>query len=465
MPTRISETVKSAVIQQWLEGIARDTIAANNDLSGGGVTNIINEWKQGLGSSVADGLRELAVASKKIGITPAQCASGCRVEKIMINLGVKENGFEPFILEIYNRCKDLGLTPENIASHLKDLLDFSTTDAIPFSQIRNYVKQKADEKEKLEQEIKKLEWKIEMLTLEQSDRQFLRDQAFQDEKMTAADLRWYSNLKAELGKYDIPVDDISKFAKAVSGIRELGYDVGKVIREFSDYESVETQRKMLQDSVKMLQNELNHLSQKCSSLENTVNSHEQIISIFKELEGMGFGLEELKLLWNTINEIAVANNIPLNEAQRKFFKGVEEQYDKKLGFESKVQNLKAEVNKLTQEKKRLHEELLAQPLIGPILIGLFQIGVNEQDIINMAYIFQRHADGGSSSTSISIDTQTLIAELQKYGSIKSTIEQLDQKADKLRNEIASLKAQKQDILARSIYSRQSYQIYSGPLIY
>ena len=139
----------------------------------------------------------------------------------MINLGVKENGFEPFILEIYNRCKDLGLTPENIASHLKDLLDFSTTDAIPFSQIRNYVKQKADEKEKLEQEIKKLEWKIEMLTLEQSDRQFLRDQAFQDEKMTAADLRRYSNLKAELGKYDIPVDDISKFAKAVNGIESL----------------------------------------------------------------------------------------------------------------------------------------------------------------------------------------------------------------------------------------------------
>ena len=104
-------------------------------------------------------------------------------------------------------------------------------------------------------------------------------------------------------------------------------------------------------------------------------------------------------------------------------------------------------------------------MIGPILIGLFQIGVNEQDIINMAYIFQRHADGGNSSTSISIDIQTLIAELQKYGSIKSTIEQLGQEADKLRNEIASLKAQKQDILARSIYSRQIYQVYSGPLIY
>ena len=139
-----------------MEGIARDTIAANNDLSGGGVTNIINEWKQGLGSSVADELRELAVALKKIGITPAQCALGSRVTKIMINLGVKENGFEAFITDTYNRCKDLGLTPENIAFHLKDLFDFSTTYAIPFSQIPKYVKQKADEKTKTRGRNKKM---------------------------------------------------------------------------------------------------------------------------------------------------------------------------------------------------------------------------------------------------------------------------------------------------------------------
>ncbi len=190
-----------------------------------------------------------------------------------------------------------------------------------------------------------------MLTLEKSDRQFLRDQALQDERMTATELKWYSNIKAELRKYDIPVDDISKFAKAVDGIRQYGYDVGKVISEFSESQSLETRHKMLQDSVRMLQNESNYLGQKCFSLENTVNSHKQIIFIFKELEGMGFGLEELKLLSNTINEIAVANNIPLNEAQRKFFKDIEEQYDKKLGFESKVQNLKAEVNTLTREKE------------------------------------------------------------------------------------------------------------------
>ena len=58
-----------------------------------------------------------------------------------------------------------------------------------------------------------------MLTLEKSDRQFLLDQVLQDERMTATELKWYSDITAELRKYAIPDDDIPKFAKAVNGLR------------------------------------------------------------------------------------------------------------------------------------------------------------------------------------------------------------------------------------------------------
>src|ERR1044072_165051 len=271
MPARLPDNIKSLVIQQWLEGKPRNDIAAENGLSDGAVTNIVNEWKHKLGFSLADDLRELAVTMKRVGVTASQCALGFRVAMIMLNMGIKEDDFESYILDIYNHCKNIGLPPENIASHLKDLAELSTTN-MPFSQIPNHIKQKADEKQKLEEEIKNLEWKIEMLTLEQSDRQFLRDQALQDERMTATDLKWYSNLKAELRKYGIPVDDISKFAKAVNGLRQYGYDVGKVISEFLDHESHVTRHRMLEHSVKMLQSELNYLSQQCSFAQNTLNS-------------------------------------------------------------------------------------------------------------------------------------------------------------------------------------------------
>ena len=69
--------------------------------------------------------------------------------------------------------------------------------------------------------------------------------------MTATELKWYSDLRAELRKYDIPVNDLQTLQKQL-GIRQYGYgyDVGKVISEFSESQSLETRRKMLQDSVR-----------------------------------------------------------------------------------------------------------------------------------------------------------------------------------------------------------------------
>jgi len=85
--------------------------------------------------------------------------------------------------------------------------------------------------------------------------------------------------------------------------------------------------------------------------------------------------------------------MPFDEAQQKFYKDVEEQYNNKLGFESTVQNLQLEINKLSEQNNRL-------PLVGPLLVRLVQSGVNEQDIINVAYIFHTHT--GTKSNSIDI---------------------------------------------------------------
>jgi hypothetical protein len=43
MPAAIPETIKSKVISQWLRGLSRDTIAQDNNISAGAVSNITNE--------------------------------------------------------------------------------------------------------------------------------------------------------------------------------------------------------------------------------------------------------------------------------------------------------------------------------------------------------------------------------------------------------------------------------------
>lgn len=122
----------------------------------------------------------------------------------------------------------------------------------------------------------------------------------------------------------------------------------------------------------------------------------------------------------------------------KFITDIEEQYDKKLGFESKLERLQTEVNKANQALTRSRIELSMVQLVGPALAKLIQSGIKEQDIINLASIFERYSTG--------IDRQSLISELDKYGSLKSAIEKLTEENGKLINDMTSLNKEKQELI-------------------
>jgi hypothetical protein len=450
MPIKLPENVRSLVIQQWLEGKQRDKIAVDNGLSAGAVTNIVISWRQALGFAAADELRDLAVTVKKVGITPAQCAVGFRVAMMMNRLGIKEDSFESFMSDGYNRCKNLGLTPENIASYLTDLLEFSKS--VPISDIPHYIEQKKQEKKKLEEEIERLKEQKEDLAAQKSAAEDLREATLHAEEMTTARLRWYSDIKRELSRYGIPVDDISQLAKVVGGIKQYGYDTKKVLNEFLNLESLKAQYQSYQDGIEFLRNNYDGLTKDCSSLQQMVSLYNRTLATYQELETMGFGLKELKFLRNTIREIAGANNITLDTAIQKFFKDIDEQYDDKLGLESKIDKLRTEVNRLIQEEARLRMQLSVLQSTGPLLIRLIQRGVSEQDIVDIAELLTNDVDITSSNNKGSIgikEIRLLIAELRTYGSIKSSIRQLSQKVDKLRNQISSLRTEKQDLNAQN----------------
>jgi chromosome segregation ATPase len=198
---------------------------------------------------------------------------------IMINLGVKEDSFESFVRDVYNRCKDLGSSTENIANHLRDMLGFSKTGSISLSEISDYVMQKADEKGKLEGKIGKLKHQLETLEKEKSDAEANTNIALKNEKMTAAELAGYSDLKVELRKYGLPIDDISKLAPIVNGISRHGYEVDKVLQAFSNLDSLAAQNKLYRGMLQELGNKVNSLKQQCSILEQMANSHNQSIYI------------------------------------------------------------------------------------------------------------------------------------------------------------------------------------------
>ena len=432
MPYKLPDGIKSLVIQQWLQGRPRNEIAAQNGLSSGAVTNIVNEWRYTLGLAAADELRELAVTMKKVGITASQCALGSRIATSMLRIGINEESFETFALGVYNSCKDIGLSPESISSHIQDLVEFSK-DVLPLSKIPGYLKEKKDEKSKLEQEIGTLNAEISRLKQEKKDCEHALDQALKERDMTISELKWYSDLKAELRKYSIQIDDISEFARLVNNIRQhSNYQVDKVINEFWSLDMLRTAHEKLQKDVHSLKNDINSLEQQRTTLEVIVNMHNQANSAYKDLKAMGFGLNELNFLFNMINEIAVENDIPPTKAVRKFLSDVEEQYDKKVAFEDKLHKMSDDLNNLRKEKANLRTELQLNPLIGPKLVKLTQSGLSEQDIINVASLIEKYAARGN-----------IISDLEKYGGLKSAVQRLTQELDTLKKDTASLISQKE----------------------
>ena len=131
------QELRAAIIEDWLNGKPRDTIARDNSLSAGSVSSIISEWRNALTSPIADALRELGITLRKSRITASQCALGFRLASIMKDIGVDEDNFGHFVSEVYNKCKDTGLQPEYIANNIKQILDL--TGSIPLSQIPEFV--------------------------------------------------------------------------------------------------------------------------------------------------------------------------------------------------------------------------------------------------------------------------------------------------------------------------------------
>jgi hypothetical protein len=82
-----------------------------------------------------------------------------------------------------------------------------------------------------------------------------------------------------------------------------------------------------------------------------------------------------------------------------------------------------------------------------MLQRLIENGVKEQDIIELASIFETY--GGSRPGDNPMDKQTLITELAKYGSFKAMIQPLEQKYNELKNKVASLEAKENELNNRN----------------
>jgi hypothetical protein len=529
----ISESIKSQVIQKYLDGKSRDQISRETGISTGKISNLVKDWKDGIDIPNIEEVREFAIAVKKSGMSMGQCARGYRIAQLMKNLGIAddtgdnedEDGdssrtidskyieFSSFVQDIYLGCKKLKILPSSIFSWIKDLLDCqfqsdydnsilfidqqqqqqqqqnekenelpisssklkkddtlaSEIKIIPFiSQVSHYITQKKKEYGKLENYQKNLKDDLKKLEIQKNKVTYNLNQLNQNEKFVLSYIEWFYDLESTLWEtFSIKLkDDIFSFCQLIKDFKEKGYDAHKIIKEYLKSLSIKLEIKTCEADIATLSNQRASLNNSVLSLESRVNMHKQTIDIYSRLEAMNFGLKELNQLWLTILEIAGENNIPMDEAVYKFLRDVDEQYNNKLGFESKVQEKK---NELFSLKNQLNADRLAMqfiPYVVPTLQHLFQNGVTEEDIINMNHLVTKFSKDNfhlnqSDNTNISKDNSSIcnnsnnmdrtkhwklfIDHLEKLQDITLEIRKQIDNRDKIQKEVNDINRQKQEI--------------------
>ncbi|MGE5660884.1 MAG: hypothetical protein ACM3X1_01415 [Ignavibacteriales bacterium] len=86
------------------------------NVSAGTVSHTVSDWRDRLGTPLAEEVRDLCVITKTQNVTLLQCAEGFRFLNQLKNCGLKLDQIMPFILEFYNLCVSADKEPKGIFS-------------------------------------------------------------------------------------------------------------------------------------------------------------------------------------------------------------------------------------------------------------------------------------------------------------------------------------------------------------
>jgi hypothetical protein len=442
MPSRTGNDVKSGVIYEWLRGSSRDKIAGIYNLSSGGITNIINEWRNNIGAYIAEDLRELSISLKKANITPIQCSIGFRVAKIMQRLGITEEQFESFMSDIYDRCQKLELGPDQIEKYLTETINVSKI-VFP-SQIPNYINTKKMEIEKLKTQIENIKQEILLSNIQKDNLEKKLNSLADTNNISRDAITWYKNIKNTFENAGISIDSIPRFIHCLNIMKNEGFDINKILRKFAEYENIDDLKDFHQTTINMHKTQLDTLLKQETSLQEQINLIQLKLSKIHQLEEIGIGIKELKTIYNKITEIATENNIYSNIAMNKLLDDLKD-YDYILSFKNTLEKMEQELTRLNIEIENKRRINSAQLYVGSFLQSLLGMGLTEQDIREINSILSIGGfdfDVNTPNNKIIINKQSLIADLTKYRNIKLVTEKLDLKNIKISKTIADLESQK-----------------------
>ncbi len=123
MGAPLPQSIKIAVIEEWLKGFSRNSIAKKNKIGAGTVSDIIQKARINIPD--IDLMREVAVTLKKHSMDVDSFASLVRLKTVLDRIGLPEEKLETLLEEINVHCFIDGTNEKEFVSKVDEVFDMA----------------------------------------------------------------------------------------------------------------------------------------------------------------------------------------------------------------------------------------------------------------------------------------------------------------------------------------------------
>src|ERR687886_300441 len=187
--------------------------------------------------------------------------------------GAAEDKIESFIAK-----SGSDVSPENVIELVCQLYGMSKKESIPLDQIPDYIKQKLEEKQKIDEEIKQA------------------DAILQSKNVSIQTINEYIQLKKELRKHGLATKDVHRLRDVLLASKKYRYSPGKIVAKLRN--------------IARLENKENKLKSSCEVFSKKEAGYKDVIPYTEEIVSLRVGIQELISLEVAIKEAAKMYNLP-----------------------------------------------------------------------------------------------------------------------------------------------------------
>jgi hypothetical protein len=346
MPPLTDEQTRGNVIRQWILGFPRDTIAEQNGIGAGTVSSIVATYKVGLEELDFNSIRQLAVEARQYSWNLADLASHARLYNYFIKSGATEDKIESFIA---NLSTD-DVSPEKVIELVYQLHEISKQESIPLDQVSGYIKEKLEQKKKIDVQIKEA------------------DATLQSKNLSIEAINEHIQLNEELKKYRLSTKDIHKLLNLLLAAKEYRYSPGKIVAKLR--------------SIKQLENKKNRLKNSCEMLSKKEAKYKEIIPLAELIWDLHIRKNELISFKVALNETAETYGITHSAAALDVINLIIDH--------NKKGQLKRDLSEMSFQKYAIGQFCLRKSQVITSLVKLQSRGITEDQILHVSNFLKKN---------------------------------------------------------------------------